>query len=617
MKVKKLTTFILLALLLSLFPGAALGADLSGSAVVDNNQVTISGNANTGENVTICVERADGKKAYINQVRANSSGNYEFIFTLDKGEYSAELSSGGSTIEVPSLSVTTELNGPGGSNPGTGTKPVEEKTCYISIRGDAEKGTILSSNSWKWSGSTTVIDVLTGILDKYGISYLVTCGGSYVASIDGLAEKKPGYPKSGWLYKVNGQDGRGASTEYVSDGDVIEWYYTLDFSIDTPLSGSEIMQPEQNAVNEEKAEEVLKRYKNDLTGLGDKSKILNSDKKMTSEEAVKLKEILDNNSVSLGEEVGSQGGVLFDSTGEVFMKIPENSLPEKKKITVEEKEADEQLQKSGIKIGSAVYEFGPGGTSFDSPVTICIKIPVTDDMDLNSLTPAWYDAEKGEWVPIPAIIDLETGLVVFQIDHFTKFAVIEVLEIAEEPQQQKETVDFADVDAGYAWAKTAIEALAGQGIIKGSDSGFEPGRSISRAEMLAMLKRALKVENREANLTYSDVSADDWFYNDVKTAAAYKWMTGYPDGTFRPYEPVSRNEAACMLVRMTDLKEVEKGADFSDADLIPAWAVEAVKYVQTRGLMSGYPDGSFGGKRNVTRAEAAVVVYKYLETISG
>ena len=71
------------------------------------------------------------------------------------------------------------------------------------------------------------MEALKGVLEQNGISYVIV--GEYVRSIAGLAEKKEGYPLSGWLFRINGNfPGVGAGSAIIGNGDRLEWLYTLD-----------------------------------------------------------------------------------------------------------------------------------------------------------------------------------------------------------------------------------------------------------------------------------------------------------------------------------------------------------------------------------------------------
>ena len=181
------------------------------------------------------------------------------------------------------------------------------------------------------------------------------------------------------------------------------------------------------------------------------------------------------------------------------------------------------------------------------------------------------------------------------------------------PGQQQ--LSFSDLDAGFNWAREGIESLAAKGIIKGTGNGYEPARNINRAEMLALLLRIQGINPEKGDSGFTDVMDNDWFYTLITTAGKQGWVSGYPDSTFRPHAHISRNEAVCLINRIfpADTGEAYSGkAGFSDQESIPAWAREEAGSLQQRGIISGYPDGSFRGEGKLTRAEAAVIMYKLI-----
>lgn len=607
---KRFFSFLLIFMFL-VFPLQDLRADMT----VNNNQVTISGQTGAGQWVNLVVEREDGRKSYINQVRSGSDGSYQFQFSLERGRYNAETASGGVVQTLPLIEVNSDLGSGGNAGSGGGGVPVpQQSTALVSIRGDTQTGIILDNTVWSWSGSCTALDALKGVLNQKGISYNIS--GEYVKSIAGLAEKKEGYPLSGWLFRINGVfSGVGSGSAIIRNGDRVEWLYTLDGGKDVGATALIDNKPQElipEQINQ--VMNVVNQYQQSLRELKEKNLIINKGERMPAAEAEQLRQELINNKVDISRETGREGGILADN--EIFLNIPENALTQSTQITIKEVLEDKPTN-FAVKIHTSIYEFGPDGVKFNQPVTIAIKLAVTDDINLEELAPAWYDHKTGEWVKIPAIIDLKNGLVIFQIDHFTRFALIESrLEVKEKPMdevKQLPQVSFPDLDARFNWAREAIESLAAKGIIKGTGNGYEPARNISRAEMVALLLKAKGTNLERGELKYTDTRVNDWYYDYVTTADKLGWVSGYPDSTFRPRAYISRNEAACLVNRIfpADTGKAFSGkAGFSDQESIPVWAREAAGSLQQRGIISGYPDGSFRGEDKLTRAEAAVIMYR-------
>ena len=130
---------------------------------------------------------------------------------------------------------------------------------------------------------------------------------------------------------------------------------------------------------------------------------------------------------------------------------------------------------------------------------------------------------------------------------------------------------FPDV-AGSAWYAQPVVALTNLGIISGTSNGFEPDRPITRAEFATV---AAKFANAaDGGKTFSDVSGH-WAANSIRTAAAYGWINGDGDGTFRPNDPITRAEAASIVNKMLNRKTVTSGKSFPDVPKTH-WAYDAI-----------------------------------------
>ena len=111
------------------------------------------------------------------------------------------------------------------------------------------------------------------------------------------------------------------------------------------------------------------------------------------------------------------------------------------------------------------------------------------------------------------------------------------------------TVDFTDVPAD-AWYGNAVRTLASLGVIKGiGNDQFAPNRTITRAEFTVI---AMRFANVSADVTnpFTDIATNDWYYTAVTSAVSYGWINGYSDGTFRPYATITRAEVATIVNRM-------------------------------------------------------------------
>ncbi|MGI6066982.1 MAG: S-layer homology domain-containing protein, partial [Bacillota bacterium] len=167
------------------------------------------------------------------------------------------------------------------------------------------------------------------------------------------------------------------------------------------------------------------------------------------------------------------------------------------------------------------------------------------------------------------------------------------------------------------WAKDQINAWVEKGLVGGYEDGsFKPDNNISRAEFMALVNRAFNYQEK-AEIDFKDVAAGAWYEDVVRIAKAAGYINGYQDGTMKPNNPISRQEAAIIIMNILELEENAIGADkFQDASKIPAWSKGAVGAVASANIMGGYPDGTFKSANLIKRAEAVVALDKALSNLA-
>ncbi|KUO50933.1 MAG: hypothetical protein APF76_03005 [Desulfitibacter sp. BRH_c19] len=161
------------------------------------------------------------------------------------------------------------------------------------------------------------------------------------------------------------------------------------------------------------------------------------------------------------------------------------------------------------------------------------------------------------------------------------------------------------------WAEKEISQWMDKGLITGySDESFKPNDSITRAEFMALINRAYGF-TKKADIIFSDIDENNWFYDDASKAVAAGYITGYSDVTLRPNNDVSRQEVAVILSRLLKMSQVNNKSaieKFSDFSSIPAWSKEAVNSVVVKGYIGGYPDGNYRPGNSTTRAETVTIL---------
>ena len=111
--------------------------------------------------------------------------------------------------------------------------------------------------------------------------------------------------------------------------------------------------------------------------------------------------------------------------------------------------------------------------------------------------------------------------------------------------------------------------------------------------------------------SYPDVNVKDWFNVAVSTLTNAGVIEGYEDGTFRPNAPITRAELATIISRFDQtFGTFETDAEFPD--ITNHWAEEYIKHSAARNWVVGYPDGTFRPDQNITRAETVTMVNRIL-----
>ncbi|MBN2058307.1 MAG: S-layer homology domain-containing protein [Candidatus Saganbacteria bacterium] len=168
---------------------------------------------------------------------------------------------------------------------------------------------------------------------------------------------------------------------------------------------------------------------------------------------------------------------------------------------------------------------------------------------------------------------------------------------------------FADLDENY-WAKPAIEAMATLGIITGFPDGtFGPNYSITRAQLATWLIRSLGEEiSREADQAqiFSDVPPSHWAFPYINLAASRGLVQGYPDGTFRPENTIIRAETVAVVVRLEKLPLAGEETPMPYLDIKPDyWAADLIKAAYEAKLTTYIKTAYFQPADQISRGEAA------------
>lgn len=177
----------------------------------------------------------------------------------------------------------------------------------------------------------------------------------------------------------------------------------------------------------------------------------------------------------------------------------------------------------------------------------------------------------------------------------------------------KYSVLFSDID--NHWAKEWIKNAVGLGFVSGYEDGtFKPDRTITRAEFSTMLNKAMKIEITE-NINFSDVREKEWFYKEIQKSVAAGFFSGYENNTFRPNNPIKREEVAKVVAGAITTGNIDgEGATLlKDYSTIQEWAKNSVNTVYNKGYILGYPDKMYMPSKALTRAEAVKIIFEIVD----
>lgn len=254
--------------------------------------------------------------------------------------------------------------------------------------------------------------------------------------------------------------------------------------------------------------------------------------------------------------------------------------------------------------GQPISDFGEG--------TVTVSVPYKPEFyeDPNNIV-IYYIGSDGSLKTIPGCsYDPTTGRVTFATNHFSSYAV-----------GYKE-MPFSDV-ASFAWYAGSVNFAAARNLFSGVGNGrFDPEGNMTRAMFASVLARLdgaelSTYETAPEAISYKDVGKDKWYSNAIRWATKKGIISGVGEGRFEPEAYVTREQMAAMLYRYTAYRQNQlsskKITPFEDAADISPWAVESVNAMQGYGFVCGNEENRYLPKDNISRAEAANVLERYIK----
>lgn len=252
-------------------------------------------------------------------------------------------------------------------------------------------------------------------------------------------------------------------------------------------------------------------------------------------------------------------------------------------------------------------------TSFAVPVTVTIP---ADDLSLTTTEMeklGLYRYSGNQWTYIGGTTNKQTKELSATLNSFSQYRVM--------------IYNKTFTDISTHWAKRTIELLASRHLVAGmTATTFAPESSLTRAQTATFLVRALNLKPTSSSISFSDVKSGAWYYSTVHTAAQAGLISGYPDGTFKPNQVVSRQEFASMVVRaaraanqaeaLTAAEINQILAAYGDTNSISVWARTDMAHAIHMGLIGGFPDNTIQPVGISTRAQGTVITERLLRALN-
>ena len=185
--------------------------------------------------------------------------------------------------------------------------------------------------------------------------------------------------------------------------------------------------------------------------------------------------------------------------------------------------------------------------------------------------------------------------------------------------QKRPSEKFVDVDP-TKWYHDAVDFTVENGLFEGtSDVTFSPQLTMSRAMLATVLYRLEGEPEVSGSKPFTDLPDDAWYTDAICWAAEHRIIQGVGGGKCAPNTPVTREQTVLMLQRYGafkgyDTAKSEDLHDFTDADRVSPWAMDAVRWAVAEGLLCGRGNGVLDATGRITRAEAAAILMRFMQS---
>lgn len=178
---------------------------------------------------------------------------------------------------------------------------------------------------------------------------------------------------------------------------------------------------------------------------------------------------------------------------------------------------------------------------------------------------------------------------------------------------------FSDVSTSY-WARDFIQALASRDIIKGFPDGtFRPNEPVTRAQFAAMVRKAFNKPDARPAINFVDVSSGYWAYSAIQDSYEMGFLTGYPGNIFNPEQNIPRAQALVALANGLNYTTTSSATTvlqvYNDATAIPDYARSSIAAATEKRIVVNYPEVKFLNPNQVA-TRAEVAAFIYQALVS-
>ncbi|PID81209.1 MAG: peptidase S8 [Clostridiales bacterium] len=178
------------------------------------------------------------------------------------------------------------------------------------------------------------------------------------------------------------------------------------------------------------------------------------------------------------------------------------------------------------------------------------------------------------------------------------------------------------VDIGMSdWYLTAVKFVLSENLMVGiSDNSFAPNDITTRAMMVQILHRLSGDKNAIKSTSYSDVEPNQWYAEAINWASNKQIVLGLGDGRFGPNQTLTREQLVVMFYRYAKLMHYDTSfsgdlSAFKDSAAVSPFAVDAMKWAISKGLINGMGDQTLAPQKGATRAEMASILQRFSEKL--